>query len=589
MRLRVWLSMLVSLCVLASGRHFMFSQQQQTQSGGQVELPSQITPQQGQQLFPSVAPDRTIAYSQRNGADWDVYVLRHAAPPVNLTADSAADDWQEEFSPDGKWLAFGSERNGGGIYIMNPNGGSLKRLTSAGFNPTWSPDGTEIAYSSAQVVADPMSRPVRGTLSSVKVATRERRLIYALGDAVQPRWSPNGRRIAFWGFASQGGQRDIWTIAASGGEPVAVTNDAATDWNPLWSPDGKYLYFGSDRSGSMEIWRVGINETTGQTQGQPEQITKGGLGIRGHIAIAFAELGSSLFYIDNIVNQTVERVSFDPVAGKIADQATPVLDVSLAPTQFDVSPDGQSLAFYSALQQENLYVSRSDGMNPRRLTNDAARDRGPAWSPDGKRIAFYSDRSGSYEIWTINPDGTGLSQLTNSPGTNRSGVLWSPDNSRLLYLQRRGPTWDTYVIDPRHPPSQQVVEELPAIGAADEYFAPTSWSPDGEKLAGNRAYTDRVAPGGIFVYSFASRTFQMIVDKAAGAHWLYDNRRLIYPDSTTNTIFLVDTRSPKPEEVFSVAPGTLGGIRLTPDNKTLYFSILKTDSHIWQVSIPPGS
>ena len=280
--MRAWLC--VSMFVFLSAAS-------QAQKATQVETPVQIELQPGQQLFPSVAPDKTIAFSQRNGADWDLYVLRHASPPTNLTADSAADDWQAEFSPDGKWLAFRSERNGGGIYIMNPDGKNLRRLTSAGFNPTWSPDGSEVAYSTAQVIADPAFRPIRGTLFAIKVATGERRILWALSDAVQPRWSPNGRRIAFWGFASQGGQRDIWTITSAGTDPVKVTDDAATDWNPVWSPDGNYLYFGSDRGGTMEIWRIPIDQTAGRPKGPPTQITTGGKGIRGHIAFDFAELG----------------------------------------------------------------------------------------------------------------------------------------------------------------------------------------------------------------------------------------------------------------------------------------------------------
>src|SRR5205823_4735017 len=209
--------------------------------------------------------------------------------------------------------------------------------------------------------------------------------------------------------------------------------------------DGNYLYFGSDRGGTMEIWRIPIDQTAGRPKGPPTQITTGGKGIRGHIAFDFAELGLRLFYIDRIVNQTVEQVSFDPAAGRILGQTTRVLDAALAPSQIDVSPDGEALAFYSAVQQENLYFAKADGSNPRQLTNDRFRDRGPAWSPDGKKIAFYSDRSGNYEIWTINVDGKGLTQITNTPGANRSGPLWSPDGSRLAYVQRRGPTWHTYV------------------------------------------------------------------------------------------------------------------------------------------------
>jgi Tol biopolymer transport system component len=578
MRAFVCVLMLVSLCAISVGRQAAVS-----------EKPAQVTLQPGQQLFPSVAPDKTIAYSQRNGADWDIYVLRHASSPINLTADSAADDWQAEFSPDGKLLVFRSERNAGGIYIMNPDGKNVKRLTNAGFNPNWSPDGSEIVYSTAQVIADPTIRPVRGTLFAIRVATGERRTVFAMGDAVQPRWSPNGRRIAFWGFASQGGQRDIWTINSAGSDPIKVTDDAATDWNPVWSPDGKYLYYGSDRDGKMEIWRSPVDQNTGQVQGPPTQITKGGYGTRGHIAFDFAEVGFRMLYIDDIVNQMVDKVGFDPASGRVTGQQTHVLDPSLLPSQLDVSPSGDALAFYSGIQQENLYTAKVDGTNVRQLTNDQFRDRGPAWSPDGKRIAFYSDRSGTYEIWTINVDGSGLRQITNTPAANRSGALWSPDGSRLAYVQRRGPTWDTYVIDPGKSPSEQVLQELPAIGAANEYFTATSWSPDGQKLVGNRSFTDRVAAGGIFTYSLESNVFQMIVDKAVGARWLNDSRRLIYSDPATNKIFLVDTLSPVPVEILSVAPRSLGPIRLAPDNKSIYLTLSTSESHVWEVDIPPGT
>jgi Tol biopolymer transport system component len=294
-----------------------------------------------------------------------------------------------------------------------------------------------------------------------------------------------------------------------------------------------------------------------------------------------------LLFIDQIVNQTVEKVGFDPAAGQVVGEATPVLDASLAASQIDVSPDGESLAFFSANRQENLYVVGPE-RKPRQLTSDQFRDRAPAWSHDGKKIAFYSDRSGNYEIWTINVDGTGLTQVTNTPGANRSGAIWSPDDSRLVYVQRRGPTWDTYLIDPDKSPSQQVVEELPAIGSGDEYFSPTSWSPDGQKLVGNRAFTDRLTAG-IFVYSLESRVFQMIVNRGGGARWLNDSRRLIYPDAATNRVVLVDTLSRVPKEIFSVAPRSLGIIRLTSDNKTLYFTTSTSESHIWQIELPPGS
>jgi eukaryotic-like serine/threonine-protein kinase len=590
MRSQLSMRILVVVCAVALGG-IRGPSAQAPLGAGAFGIPSQITSQSGQELFPTLAPDGTFAYSRMDGPDWDIFVQRRNVAPVNVTADSPSNDWQAEFSPDGKWLAFRSERDGGGIYLMDPNGGSVQRLSAEGFNPSWSPDGTEIAYSSAQVIADPSSRPVRGTLSAIKVATGERRVVYDLGDAVQPRWSPDGERIAFWAFAPQGGQRDLWTIPAAGGKPVAVIQDAATDWNPVWSPDGRYLYFASDRDGSMEIWRIGIDERTGLMQSPPEPLTTGGTGTRGHITIA--DNGGRLLFVDQTSRHVVESVGFDPGGGKVVGHPEVVLDPSLKPTNVEVSPDGQWLAFYSVGRPhaspgglwEDLYVSRRDGTERRQITSDSARDRGPAWSPDGRKIAFFSDRSGSYEIWTINPDGTNLRQLTHGY-ENRSGVLWSPDGSRLHYVQRRGLTWDAYVIDPTKLPAQQVVEELSGIGTSNEYFTATSWSPDGQKLAGTRGFVDRAVPGGIFVYTFATKKFDLIVDGVAGApRWLNDSRRLLYSDETLNKIFVVDTQTQRRLEVLSVAPRILGPTRLTRNNTTLYFHAADTASDIWQLNL----
>ena len=92
-------------------------------------------------------------------------------------------------------------------------------------------------------------------------------------DAVQPSWSPGGKRIAFWGLGDQFSNRDIWTIEADAKEPVEtlvrVTSDAHLDWSPTWSPRGDALYFGSDRDGTVNLWRIRIDEESGQVEGKP--------------------------------------------------------------------------------------------------------------------------------------------------------------------------------------------------------------------------------------------------------------------------------------------------------------------------------
>ena len=84
------------------------------------------------------------------------------------------------------------------------------------------------------------------------------------GDAVLASFSPNNRRIAFTRRISNPIQADICTIPVSGGAVVPVTNDRWTDWSPVWAPDGKFLYFASDRGGSMNLWRVPVDEVVGE-------------------------------------------------------------------------------------------------------------------------------------------------------------------------------------------------------------------------------------------------------------------------------------------------------------------------------------
>src|SRR5205814_8845502 len=105
---------------------------------------TQLTDQAGPEQYPSLSPDgKSFVYQSRASGNWDIYFQRVGGKnPVNLTKDSPLDDRQPAFSPDGERIAFRSERDGGGIFVMGATGESAKRLTDFGFHPSWSPDGT---------------------------------------------------------------------------------------------------------------------------------------------------------------------------------------------------------------------------------------------------------------------------------------------------------------------------------------------------------------------------------------------------------------------------------------------------------------
>ena len=376
---------------------------------------SALTSAPGLELFPSLSPDgRFLAFTGRVDGRWSIYLQRvEGQRPINLTADSGAEDVQPAFSPDGESIAFRSSRDGGGLFLMGATGELERRLTDFGWNPTWSPDGGEIAFATKPIFDTPYDRPARSELWAVSLEGGAPQRIGG-ADAVQPSWSPHGHRIAYWGLVEGGSRRDIWTIPAEGGEARPVTEDEAVDWSPVWSPDGGHLYFSSDRGGSMNLWRVAIDEVSGRVQGEPERVTA-------PTAFAhqptFSADGSRLAYVSSLVEQRLLRVAFDAAAGRVVGAPETVADDLRRVAFSHVSRDGESIVFSRTHPQEDLLLSRIDGTGRRQLTDDPYRDRRPRFSPDDRRIAFYSNRGGNYEIWTIERDGTGLQRLTEDPPT----------------------------------------------------------------------------------------------------------------------------------------------------------------------------
>jgi len=478
----------------------------------------------GPELGPSLSPDgRFVVYSARPAGNWDVFLLRVGGErPMSLTGDSESDDLQPVFSPDGEQVAFRSARSGGGLFLMGATGESVRRLADFGWNPSWSPDGREVAFATLPVFHSPFDRPAKSELWAVEVASGRTRRI-SPGDAVQPSWSPGGHRIAYWGLPDGSSQRDIWTVPARGGEPVAVTRDEAVDWNPVWSPDGAWLYFSSNRGGSMNLWRVAIDERSGAVTGEPERVTTPATYAHD---LAFSRDGNRLVYVSTLVEQELLRIPFDPATGRNTGPAEPVIRDLRGASFPQVSPDGRWLVYTRSQQQEDVVLSTLDGGEQRTLTDDPARDRFARWSPDGERVAFYSDRDGGYEVWIVDRDGSGLRRVTHDPeqGSARFGI-WSPDGKRLLFSRRQV---TGLIVDPETGPDAPTIDELPPLDPdGGDFFVAMAWSPDGRRIAGTvRAPDGRRA--GIVLFDLETRRYERLLDYGVWPSWLPDGRRLLF-------------------------------------------------------------
>jgi serine/threonine protein kinase len=538
---------------------------------------SRLTEIPGQEGYADVSPDGSfIVYTRgRYGDSRDIYWQRvGGSNPVNLTADSDVDNCHPALSPDGSQIAFRSEREGGGIFLMGATGESVRRVTDVGYNPSWSSDGKKIVVAT-EAVEGPFDRELMSNLWVIELYTGAKEII-SKADAVQPSWSPHGHRIAYWGLPEGTKVRDIWTIPAGGGESVRVTNDAHVDWSPVWSSDGRYLLFSSTRGGSMNLWRVRIDEVSGETSGEPEAVPAP----TGFAAFPHGARRTNQFvYVSDNSRLNIVRVAFDPESEEIIPPPMSVTRGSKFAVKPSASPDGKWVAFRGGRVQEDIYLVTPDGSEMRQLTYDTHRDLGPRWTPDGEHVVFYSNRTGRNQIWWIRRDGSGLEQLTD----DTTGNVWAPrvfpDGKRIAYMVGR----EVKITDLTVPLPERRPEALPPPGE-NLTFMLNAISPDGLWLAGFQRKGNIPLPG-IVVYSVEEQSYRKVIDHGVLPVWLKDSRRMMCQHK--GRFMLVDRVSGRSQNLGFPPEPLLVGVtfHVSSDSRTVYYTQVEWESDIWLATI----
>ncbi len=535
----------------------------------------QLTFSAGGEHAPSLAPDgESFAFVRKVGGQTDIFLQRvDGQKAINLTEGCRENDDEPAFSPDGRSIAYYSECGGGGIFVMGATGESPRKVTGAGHNAAWSPDGRELAVADEQLHL-PFGRSSTSKLWAVRVENGERRLL-SEHDAVQPSWSPDGRRVAFWGLKGTSSQRDIWTVAADGSQAapdaaVPALDDPAVDWSPVWSADGRALLFSSTRGGTMNTWRIPIDPESGRPVGEPVALTAPSSWVG---FLASSRDGRRLAFVDRNVRTAVFVAPFDPVRGELAGppRRTPLGTVEVYES-VDLAPDGESVLFDSAGLPQHLYLARPDG-TLLQLTDGPHRDRQGAFSPDGQWIVFQTNRW-SGDLALIRPDGSGMREIATG-GTTGWYPAWSSDGRRLVASD-----FDSaFVLELADGAAKVSLERLPQPDKDLDFWA-SSWSPDDQRIAGEVNLANN--PVGIAVYSFADRSFRRLPG-APGArqpNFLPDGKRLLW--ARFEGVEIHDLESGRTRPIVAAAPGyVIAWVKLARDGRHLVWHEQADESDLW--------
>ena len=423
---------------------------------------------------PSVSETQiAFAYAQ------NIWVVPRSGGMARRVTSFQGQTANPHFSPDGKWIAFSGEYAGNqDVYIVPAEGGEPRRLTwhpSADLVQGWTPDGQKVLFSSARATAAPTGAPRFWTVSVNGMVEEP----MPLPRGFQGKISPDGSHIAYrmnnsWDDERRnyrGGQnRPIWIVDMKTWDLVLPPWTDSKDIDPAWL--GDTVYFISDRDGVENVWayEMASKKLTELTHFRDFDVKTLDAGAG---AVVFEQAG----YIHEIDPKSgKEHIVPITVAGDFPWMMPRWDDVSSRITNMDLSPTGKRILVEARGEIFTIPAEKGDVRN---LTNSSgAADRDPAWSPDGKSIAYFSDRSGEYKLYIESPDGlTSAREITIPHPKHYYTVSWSPDSKKILCHDTDLKVW---VIDTTNGSIKQVGNDPIMVPART--LNPT-WSPDSKWVA----------------------------------------------------------------------------------------------------------
>jgi tricorn protease len=406
------------------------------------------------------------------------------------------------FSPDGKYIAFTGQYEGGRhIYVIPSDGGEPRRITSQPADDMvmdWTPDGKKILF--------------RSDRDNNWVMRRKLFVIDINGGLPEPlplpesgiaSFSPDGKKLAYnrrlrefrtWKRYKGGTAQDVWIYDLEKNQIEKITDWEGTDNSPMWH--GDKVYFNSDRESKLNLYVYDFDTkgTRKLTDHKEYDVKWPGVGPD---AIVY-ENGGYLYVLDLATEKTA-KIAVELNSDLVLTRPS-YKNVSNLVGEFALSPSGKRAVFCA---RGDIFTVPEEKGEVRNITRSSAiREIYPTWSPDGKWVAYYSDRTGEYELYIRPQDGSGKEErITFNGNRYRFRPKWSPDSKKILYTDSDRRIF--YIdIEKKNP----VYVDQSDITRIHHY----SWSPDSKWIA----YTKN-APHfyeAIYFYSLEDKKSHKITD-----------------------------------------------------------------------------
>ncbi|HEY0083425.1 MAG TPA: hypothetical protein VGB61_11580, partial [Pyrinomonadaceae bacterium] len=448
---------------------------------------------------PSVSPGRSEIAFVSGG---DIWTVPLAGGEARLLVSHAANESRPVYSPDGRRLAFTSNRTGGGdIYVLAFDTGELRRVTFDDSNDqldAWSRDGRWLYFSST-------SRDIAGMNDIFRVSPEGGTPMSVSADRYTNEFfsapSPDNSAVAFAARGIASGQwwrkgrshideSEIWVLrgvnAQTGAPSTAaaapayerITTGGAKELWPMWNADGRTLFYVSDRDGAQNIWQRGVESARGGAAAQAVTKFKDGRVLWPSISadgrVIVFERNFRIWKLDTANNQASEVAIAR--RGAFAEPIVEHLRLSDRISEFALAPDGKKVAF--VVRGEVFAASSADGGDAARITVNPADESQVTWSPDSRRLVYVSDRDGTPHLFSYDFGSNTETQITHAVEADAT-PRFSPDGKLLAY-ERGGK--ELRVLNVETKIDRMVAQgsfERPPINP-DRSFV---WSPDSRWLA----------------------------------------------------------------------------------------------------------